>query len=132
MELLNIHCRLDGSCLFKYWSDNLSAKTEEYIKMSIIILIIIMLIFVFNLPKSILFNLVIVTIVFIFYNELFPQKNKGGREKEYITAILFFLIFAGFTYFFDLPKKLYIVIGILAVSLIILYELFNFIGDKEE
>lgn len=110
----------------------MAAKTKEYLKASIIILIIISLTFILNLPKSILVNLVIVTIVFIFYNELFPQKNKGGREKEYITAILFFLIFAGFTYFFDLPKKLYIVIGILAVSLIVIYELFNLIQDKEE
>ena len=69
----------------------MAAKTKQYLKASIIILIIIMLIFVFNLPKSILFNLVIVTIVFIFYNELFPQKNKGGRGKSTSQLFYFFL-----------------------------------------
>src|SRR5699024_12871800 len=69
----------------------MAAKTNQYLKASIIILIIIMLIFVFNLPKSNLFNLVIVTIVFIFYNELFHQKNKGRRGKSTSQLFNFFL-----------------------------------------
>lgn len=110
----------------------MTAKTKEYLKASIIILIIIMLIFVFNLPKSILFNLVIVSIVFIFYNELFPQNNKGRRKREYITSIVFFIVFATFVFIFDLPRKLYLILGIIIVSFIILYELFNLIDDEEE
>ena len=62
-------------------------------------------------------------------NKVFPHKNKGGRKREYITAVLFFLVFATLTFIFDLPKKLYLFIGILAVSSIILYELFNMMNE---
>ncbi|GAA0603351.1 hypothetical protein GCM10009001_20390 [Virgibacillus siamensis] len=111
----------------------MSAKTKEYLKAGIIVLILILLIFTFNLPKDILFNLAIIIPIVIFLNEVFPHKNKtkGGRKREYITAILFFLIFATLTFIFDLPKKLYFFFGITAVSFIILYELFNLKNDKE-
>ena len=109
----------------------MSAKAKEYLKACIIFLIIILLIFTFNLPRETLFTLAVVVPIAIFFNEVFPQKNKGGRKREYITAILFFLIFTVITFAFDLPKKLYLVFGILAVSFILLYELFNLINDKE-
>jgi hypothetical protein len=109
----------------------MSAKAKEYLKVCIIVLIIIQLIFTFNLPRETLFTLAVVVPVTILFNELFPRKSKGGRKREYITAILFLLIFTVLTFTFDLPKKLYIFFGILAVSYIILYELFNLINDKE-
>ena len=110
----------------------MSVKTKEYLKMSIIILIIISLIFIFNLPKDTLFTMAIIIPIAVIFNEIFPQNNKGGRKREYITSIVFFIIFATFVLIFDLPRKLYLFFGIIAVSFIILYELFNLIGDKEE
>lgn len=110
----------------------MSAKIKEYLQASITVLILILLIFIFNLPKTNLFNLAIIITVVIFLHKVFPHKNKGGRKREYITAALFFLVFATLTFIFDLPKKLYLFIGILAVSSIILYELFNLINDKEK
>lgn len=108
------------------------AKTKEYIKASILTLILISLIFIFNLPKDTLFTMAIIIPVAIFFNEVFPQNNKGGRKREYIIAIMFFVVFAALVFIFDLPKKLYLFFGIIAVSFIILDELFNLIRDKEE
>lgn len=99
--------------------------------MAIILLILILLIFTFNLPKDTLITLAIIFPFVIFLNEVFPQKKKGGRKREYITAILFFLIFSTLAFIFGSPKKLYLFFGIIAVSSIILYELFNLISDKE-
>lgn len=110
----------------------MAAKTKEYLKASIIILIIISLTFILNLPKDTLFTMAIIISVVIIFNEILPQDNKGGRKREYITSIVFFIVFATFVYIFELPRKLYLFLGIIAVSFIILYELFNLIGDKEE
>ena len=110
----------------------MSAKTKEYLQASIIVLILILLIFTFHLPKDTLYTLAIVIPIVVFFNEVFPHKNKAGRKREHITTILFFLIFAAFIFIFDLSKKLYLFFGILAVSFIILYELFNLIRDKED
>ena len=110
----------------------MSVKTKEYLKASIIILIFISLIFILNLPKDTLFTMAIIIPITIIVNEIFPQNNKGGRKREYITAIVFFIVFATLVFIFDLPGKLYLFLGIMAVSFIILYELFNLISDKEE
>ncbi|MEK4404383.1 hypothetical protein MKZ26_08015 [Sporosarcina sp. FSL K6-6792] len=110
----------------------MSTKTKEYLKASIIVLILISLIFVLNLPKNILSTLVIIIPIAIFSNEVFPRQNKEGRTKEYIIAILFFLIFATPIYILDLPKKLYLFIGVMSVSFIILYEIFNLIPNKRD
>src|SRR5699024_11686453 len=104
----------------------------EYFKAIIFILIIISLTFIFNLPKYILFTIAIIISFVIIFNEILPQDNKGGRKREYITSMVFFIVFATFVYIFELPRKLYLFLGIIAVSFIILYELFNLIGDKEE
>lgn len=100
-------------------------RTKEYALGGIMVLIIILLIFLFDLPKTALITLAVVIPVAIFLHEVFPHKNKGGRKREYITAIVFFVFFAAFILMFDLPKKLYIVMGIFAVSHILLYELFD-------
>src|SRR5699024_9468936 len=108
------------------------AKIKEYLKASIIILIIISLTFILNLPKDTLFTMAIIISVVIIFNEILPHDNNGGRNGDYITSIVFFIVFATFVYIFELPRKLYLFLGIIAVSFIILYELFNLIGDKEE
>lgn len=113
--------------------DNISTKTKEYLKVGIIVLVLILLIFTFNLPKTnFLITLGVVTPFVIFLREVFPNKDKDPtRKRGYITSILFFSVFASLSFIFDLPKKLYLFFGILAVSSIILYELFNLINDKE-
>ncbi|MFD1361565.1 hypothetical protein [Lentibacillus salinarum] len=105
-------------------------KTREYLHGGIMVLIIILLIVIFDLPKTPLITLAIVIPVVIFLHEVFPHKSKGGRKREYLTAILFFAVFAVFILIFDLPKKLYIVMGVLAVSDVLLYEVFD-IKDNE-
>lgn len=109
----------------------LNNKTREYLHGGIIVLLIILLIFIFDLPKTTLITLAIVTPIAILISEVFPNKNKGGRKKEYITGILFFAVFAMLILTFDLPKKLYVFMGILAVSNVLLYELLNIKNDNE-
>src|SRR5699024_1502693 len=104
------------------------AKIKEYLKANIIILIIISLTFILNLPKDTLFTMAIIIPVVIIFNEILPQNNKGGRKREYITSIVFFIVFATFVYIFDLLSKLYLFFVIIAVSFIILYELISLIG----
>ncbi len=110
----------------------MTAKTKEYLQAGIIVVIIILLLFIFNLPKSIIFNVVIVAIVFIVYTELFPDKKKISRKREYITTLLIYSVFFIIIFIFDLPKKIYFFIAILAISSIVLSELFNLIKEKEE
>lgn len=111
----------------------MTAKTNEYLQAGIIVVILVVLIFIFNLPKNIFYNLTIVALIFIIFNELFPpNRKKYGRKREYITPILFYLVFAAVIFICDLPKKLYLFIGILAISSIVLSELFNLIKEKEE
>lgn len=110
----------------------MTTKTKEYLEASIIVVIIILLIFIFNLPKTFFYNLAIVVLVLIIFNELFPHKKKYSRKREYITSGLLYLVLAVVIFIFDLPKKLYFFIGILAISSIVLSELFNLIKDKEK
>lgn len=109
----------------------MSIKAKEYLKASIVVLILISLIFALNLPKNTLFILVIIIPISIFFNEMFPRRKKEGRKKEYIAAILFFLVFAAPVYFLDFPKKLYLFLGVISVTFMILYEIFNLIPDKK-
>lgn len=110
----------------------MSAKTKEYFTAGLMVLILTLLISAFDLPKGILISLAIIIPFVIFLHIVFPHKNKSGRKEEYITSVLFFLIFATLTFIFDLPKKLYLFFGIIAISSIILYELFNLINDEED
>jgi len=122
--------RLNGLKDYRQGSDNVSAKTQEYLQAGILVVILILLIIAFDLPKDILINLAITIPFVIFLYIVFPHKNKGGRKRNYIFAIVFFLVFAILTYIFDLPKKLYFFFGITAASVLILEELFNLINKK--
>src|SRR5690625_3794995 len=104
----------------------MSATAKEYVKASILVLIFILLVFVFDLPKVSLVTIVIVIPIVLFFNAIFPRNKKhDGRKSEYAAAALFFVMFALITFVFDLPQKLYLFFGILTCSFVVLYELFN-------
>lgn len=104
----------------------MSIKTKDYLKGFIIILIMVLLIFILDLPKTTLIVIGFTIPFVVIMNELFSPKEKDlTRKREYITSILFFIIFAVLIFIFDLPKKLYIFIGVMPISSIILYELLN-------
>jgi len=104
----------------------MSIKTQEYLKAAITILIIILLVFILDLPKDIFVTLGVITpFAFLMY-ALFPPKEKDlTRKRVYITSVSFFIIFATLIFIFNLPNKLFIFIGVLAISYILLDELFN-------
>ncbi|GAB4074678.1 hypothetical protein GCM10028778_21810 [Barrientosiimonas marina] len=109
----------------------MSAKALEYLKSGIIILIAILLLFILNLPKPDPVDTIVFALFFIFMEIFFPFKNRDVTSKrEYITAILFFIIFATPVFIFDLSKKLYIFIGILTISILLLNKLFDSIKNK--
>lgn len=105
----------------------MSIKTKDYLKGFIILLIMVLLIFILDLPKTTLIVIGFTIPFVVIMHELFssPKEKDLTRKREYITSILFFIIFAVLIFIFDLPKKLYIFIGIMPISSIILYELFN-------
>lgn len=104
----------------------MSIKTKDYLKGFIILLIMVLLIFILDLPKTTLIVIGVTIPFVVIMHELFSSKEKDiTRKREYITSILFFIIFAVLIFVFDLPKKLYIFIGVMPISSIILYELFN-------
>lgn len=109
----------------------MSAKTKEYFSASLTVLILLLLIFAFDLPKGIFISLAITIPFVIFLHIVFPHKNKCGRKEEYITDILLFVVFASLVFIFNLPTKLYLFFGILFASNSFLYELFNLIKNKE-
>lgn len=110
----------------------MSTKAKEYLQGSIIVLILIALMFILNLPKMMLAILIMIIPMNIFFVEVFPRRKTEGRKEAYITAILFFLVFAMPIYIFDLPKKLYLFIGIISISYVVLYEMFSLIPNKKD
>src|SRR5690625_7247217 len=109
----------------------MSIKTQEYLKAAITILIIILLVFILDLPKDIFVTLGVITpFAFLMY-ALFPPKEKDlTRKRVYITSVSFFIIFATLIFIFILLNNLFIFIGFLAIFFIfldylLLYKLLN-------
>ncbi|MFD2762411.1 hypothetical protein [Lentibacillus juripiscarius] len=110
-------------------------KQKEYLQAIIMFIILVIIIFAFDLPKTNFIIIGIIAIFIVFLFEVFGIKrndeNMSGRKRNYIGAITFFVFFAIIIFIFDAPKKAYAIIGIIVVSNILLYEIFNF-GNKSK
>lgn len=98
----------------------MKAKTKEYIHAGIMMIIIIAVLFIFDLPKTSIITLIILIPLIIVMQALFPRKKKVGKKREVITNIVLFTVFCLVIYSFDLPLMLYAVMAILFVSNILL------------
>ncbi|UJL47103.1 hypothetical protein KFZ58_03995 [Virgibacillus sp. NKC19-16] len=80
-------------------SKRINNKTREYLQAGIMVLILILSVFILDLPKTGFFISLGVVIPFsIFLNEVFPYKDKdrkrSQRKREYITSIVLFIVFS--------------------------------------
>lgn len=104
-------------------------KIKEYLRAIIMLIIFVFLIFIFDLPKTNFIAIGVIAIFSIFLYEVFGSKDNGEkmskRKKEYMGSIILLIVFTLIIFIFDAPKKAYAIIGIIAVSNILLYEVFN-------
>jgi 4-hydroxybenzoate polyprenyltransferase len=110
-------------------------KLKEYLQALIMLAILVVVIFVFDLPKNNLIMAGVIFVIAVFFYEVFDKKkdneNTNRRKRTYIGSIILFVFFAIIIFAFDAPKKMYAMIGIITVSNILLYEAFNF-GNKNK
>ncbi|WP_153720688.1 hypothetical protein [Sporosarcina cascadiensis] len=98
----------------------MTAKIKEYVHAGIMGIIIIAVLFIFDLPKTSIITLIIVILLIMAMQVLFPRKKKVGKKREVITNIVHFTVFCLVIYVFDLPLMLYAVMAILFISNILL------------
>ncbi len=99
---------------------SMTAKIKEYVHAGIMGIIIIAVLFIFDLPKTSIITLIIVILLIMAMQVLFPRKKKVGKKREVITNIVHFTVFCLVIYVFDLPLMLYAVMAILFISNILL------------
>ncbi|GKV65191.1 MULTISPECIES: hypothetical protein [unclassified Sporosarcina] len=100
----------------------MTAKTKEYLHAGIMVIVIVAVLFIFDLPKTPLLTLIILLPLMMIMQVLFPRKKKVGKKREFIVNIVLFAVFCLVIYVFDLPLMLYAVMAILFLSNILLAQ----------
>lgn len=96
----------------------------------VIVLVLVAVIYVFDLPKTLLITVAVIVPVTIMIHVIFPPKRKVGKKREIIFAICMFVLFCAVIFWFDLPKKLYAAMAIITSSQFVIDVLFPEKGDR--
>lgn len=109
----------------------MTLKMKEYVKGTLIVILLSILIIGLDLPKFSFATLALSIPFVVIFHEIWPGEKYVSRKKSYSTAILFFLLFGTIIYLFEFPGKLFLFIGIMSISFIVLDEVFRLIPNRE-